>query len=65
MVMNQTIYMPKEQEEKQCKTVDSVIAAAKHIQAAPPRQTDGFDSSKWPEEGENADMHDPDIVDRV
>ena len=42
-----------------------MIAAAKHIQAAPPRYMDSFDSSKWPEEGGNANVHDPDVVDRV
>ena len=65
VVMNQTIYVPKDKEEQRIKTVDNMIAAAKHIQSAPPRYLDSMENSKQnlTSEGENAAMHNPDVVD--
>ena len=45
VVMNQTIYVPKDKEGQRIKTVDNMIAAAKHIQTASPRYMDSIENS--------------------
>ena len=59
VVMNQTIYVPKDKEEQRIKTVDNMIAAAKHIQAVSKKDDVSHNQSRGPG---TACLHDPDAA---
>eukprot|EP01048_Picozoa_sp_COSAG05_P009997 COSAG05_NODE_856_length_6943_cov_105.649912_4_plen_712_part_00 len=73
VVMNQTIYVPKEQEQQRVKTVDNMIAAAEHIrkvsfagERCPNLRASGYKPLKLTEEERAARlsrMSNPDAID--